>query len=308
MKPLDLGAHSWLVDLQYLGTPYLIACGVLESEAGLLLVDPGPATSLHTLERQLARRDTSLADVHALLLTHIHLDHAGAAGSIVAAHPHIQVYVHERGAPHLIRPGRLLKSARRLYGDEMDRLWGTMAPIPEPNVHALAGGETLRFGGRRLEVAYTPGHASHHVSYLDVASGTAFVGDTAGMRVMGTDYVLPVAPPPDIDVAAWHASLDRLRTWAPDRLFLTHFGPSDAVVDHLDALAERLDGWAGLVRESLEDDADDQTRAARFRERALAGIHAHVPADHRTPYERFGEPLASWHGLARYWRKQAAAS
>lgn len=307
MKTVALGPRSWFADLQYLDTPNLIACGVLETEAGLLLVDPGPATTRATLERALADWGTGLPDVHAILLTHIHLDHAGVTGSLVAAQPGIQVYVHEVGAPHLVQPERLLRSARRLYGADMDRLWGEVLAVPEANVHPLTGGETLTLGGRTLTVAYTPGHAKHHVSYLDRAAGTAFVGDTAGMRISGVDYVLPVAPPPDVDLDAWHASLDTLRAWDPDRLFVTHFGPSADVARHLNAMAAQLDAWGVAVRASLDADDDDETRAARFRETALQELQQHVPEPLVPAYARFGEPSASWHGLARYWRQQDEA-
>ncbi len=305
MPPVALGPRSWFTDLRYLDAPNLIACGVLESDAGLLLVDPGPATTRAALERALADRGATLADVHAILLTHIHLDHAGVTGSLVAAHPAIQVFVHEAGAPHLVQPDRLLQSARRLYGAMMDRLWGAFLAVPARNVHPLSGGETLSFGERTLAVAYTPGHARHHVSYLDRASGTAFAGDTAGMRIHGTDYVLPVAPPPDIDLPAWRASLDTLRAWNPDRLFLTHFGPVADVEPHLQAMAARLTAWGDAVRASLEAGGDDDAHATRFREAVAREVEAHVPPALVPAYLRFGEPSASWHGLARYWRKHA---
>ncbi len=304
METATIADKTWFVDVLYQGVPRLIACGVLETDAGLLLVDPGPTTSLGTLQRQLEAQGAGLPDVHALLLTHIHLDHAGAAGALVAAHPAIAVYVHWLGARHMVRPERLLASARRLYGKDMDRLWGAFLPVPEANVQALEGGERLEIGGRTLEVAYTPGHALHHVSYLDRATGTAFVGDTAGMRVAGVDCVVPVAPPPDVDLESWHASLDALRAWQPTRLFVTHFGPSEDAPRHLDAMARTLDAWSEQVRRSLEDDEEDAARAAAFHEAQMAALRSHLSGAALDPYERFGQPQASWHGLARYWRKR----
>ncbi|MDX1547563.1 MAG: MBL fold metallo-hydrolase [Rhodothermales bacterium] len=300
-----IAEKTYCLDVEYQGVPRLIACGAIETAAGLLLVDPGPTASLDTLRAALADHGATLADVHALLLTHIHLDHAGATGTIVEAAPHVQVYVHARGARHLVRPERLLASAARLYGDQMDALWGAFLPTPEANVHALDGGETLRIGGRRFAVAYTPGHAVHHVSYLDEATGTAFAGDTAGMRVAGVDFIVPVAPPPDVDLPAWHRSLGVLRAWRPARLFLTHFGASESAEAHLATMAEKLDAWAEAVRRSLEDAADDADRAAAFHADRMAVMRAHIPEADRLPYEHFGQPRASWHGLARYWRKQA---
>jgi len=292
------------LDVLYQGTSQSIACGVLETSAGLLLVDPGPTVSMKTLVAGLQAHGVALQDVHALLLTHIHLDHAGATGSLVQAHPDLQVYVHERGAPHLINPARLLDSARRIYGDAMDTLWGDFLAVPAANVHVLKGGEAPVFGGRRLQVAYTPGHAVHHVSYLDEQTGTAFVGDVAGMCLTGLDYVLPVTPPPDVDLEAWHESLALVRSWAPEQLFLTHFGPATDPDRHLDDMGRALDLWSERVRISLEDDADDATRAARFHEAALADLKGQVPPAAEAVYVNFGHPMGGWYGLARYWRKR----
>jgi glyoxylase-like metal-dependent hydrolase (beta-lactamase superfamily II) len=296
------------LDLHFQGVPRLIATAVVETEGGVLLVDPGPTTALDALRDGLLGRGCSLDDVRALLLTHIHLDHAGATGRIVEAHPDVHVYVHERGAPHLADPTKLLRSARRIYGDRLDTLWGDFLAVPEENITALAGGETIAPGGRTMDVAYTPGHASHHVSYLDASTGTAFAGDVAGMRVQGADYVLPVAPPPDIDVAAWHASTAALRDWNPDRLMVTHFSAFDDVARHLDALDERLDAMAAAVRATLsEQEADDDARAARFHTDQVEAMKAHVPEPLWAPYEQFGQPRESWYGLARYWQKHRAA-
>jgi glyoxylase-like metal-dependent hydrolase (beta-lactamase superfamily II) len=304
MPTVQMAEKSWYVDVEYLGQPHLIACGVLETEAGLVLVDPGPTTSLEGLTRNLSAQGMALDDVHALLLTHIHLDHAGATGSIVAQHPDVQVYVHALGARHMIRPEKLLASAQRIYGDQMERLWGDFLPVPEANVHRLEGGEALDVGGRPFEVAYTPGHAIHHISYLDRHTGTAFVGDTAGMRVAGVGFVVPVAPPPDIDVEQWHESLDVLRAWNPTRLFVTHFGPSEHVNAHLDEMARKLDAWSQDVRQTLDRDADDSERVRAFHAEKMAIIRQQLSGADLAPYERFGQPEARWYGFARYWRKK----
>ncbi len=303
MEAPTIADKTWFVDVEYKGLPRLIACGVLETDAGLLLVDPGPTVSLATLEQKLEAQGTGFADVHGLLLTHIHLDHAGATGVIVDTYPHVQVYVHQIGARHMIRPERLLASAHRIYGDQMDTLWGAFLPTPEANVHVLEGGETLAIGGRTFEVAYTPGHAKHHVCYLDHATGTAFVGDTAGMHVDGVGYVVPVTPPPDIHVEQWHESLAVLRAWQPARLFATHFGPSNDAAWHLDEMAHRLDAWAEQVRLSLLDDREDSERAGAFQEEEFAALRAELSGPDRASYEQMGQPEPSWYGLARYWRK-----
>jgi len=303
MIALDHGVRY--LDLNYLGTDRLIACAVLESPEGLLLVDPGPTSALDNLKAALREAGASLADVRVLLLTHIHLDHAGAAGTIAAEAPHVQVYVHRIGAPHLVDPSRLLASARRLYGELMEPLWGAVLPVPERQIVALEGDETIRPGGRTLEVAYTPGHAVHHVSFFDPETGMAFVGDTAGMQITGTRCVLPVAPPPDIQVEAWHESLERIARWQPRRLFVTHFGPSDDPETHLAQMARRLAAMAEAVRNSLDTEGDDAQRAEAFHEQVMAELRECLQDEAlASRYEQFEQPRASWFGLARYWRRK----
>jgi len=214
---------SW-IDLLFRGRPNRIACAIVTGAGGTALVDPGPTSCLETLEASLAMHGQTLESVTHLLLTHIHLDHAGVTGVILRRHPQIQVVVHERGARHLVDPSKLLESATRLYGNAMDELWGEVAPVPERNLIVVRGGETVTAGGRAFAVAYTPGHASHHVSYFDASSGIAFVGDTGGVCVDG-GYALPPTPPPDIDVELWEQSVGVIGAWNPSTLFLTHCGP-----------------------------------------------------------------------------------
>ncbi len=300
---VPFAAGSWFIDVRYRDVAHLVACAVLETNVGSLLVDPGPAISMQTLEAGLAG---GFQNVHGLLLTHIHLDHAGATGSLVAKYPHLKVYVHEIGARHMIRPDRLLASARRIYGDRMEATWGTFLAVPESNVVALRGGENLEIGGRRIRVAYTPGHASHHVCYLDEDSGTALAGDAAGMRVLGAPFIVPVAPPPDIDLELWRDSLAVLRDWSCERLFLTHFGPVTDVDWHLDEMAARLAAWAEAVRVSLGEDEPVAERG--FHAREMAAMRRAVSGAARIPYTIMGQPSGSWRGLARYWRRVGPTS
>ena len=197
---------STTIDMQFQGRAGVIATAVVPVGGGVVLVDPGPSSCLAALERGLAVLSHTLEDVRGVLLTHIHLDHAGAAGTIARRVPGVPIYVHERGAIHLASPDKLLASATRLYGAAMDQLWGEFLAVPATSLRALGGGETVTLDGRRFAVAYTPGHAVHHVSYLDTSDGTAYVGDTAGIRT-SPGYVLPATPPPDIDLEAWEASL-----------------------------------------------------------------------------------------------------
>ena len=229
---ITLASGLSYLDLRFQAVPRVIATAVLHGPGSVALVDPGPSSTLATLRAALGDAGFALADVTTLLLTHIHLDHAGATGTLVGENPRLRVHVHEKGAPHLIDPGKLLASATRLYGDAMGRLWGEIQPVPPEALVVLKGGERIEAGGRVLEVQYTPGHASHHVSYFDRPSGVAFVGDTAGIRLVPDGYVLPPTPPPDIDLEAWRESLARIERWGAGTLFLTHFGPSAPVAAH----------------------------------------------------------------------------
>src|SRR4051794_34835839 len=228
------------LDVHHLGTPRVICCH--EPEEGVI-VDPGPASSVEGLLAALGA-----VQPRRILLTHIHLDHAGATGVLVRRFPDAEVWVHERGAPHVIDPSKLVASATRLYGDDMDRLWGEIVPVPEANLRVLEGGEVI--DGYRVE--YTPGHASHHVAYLHEATGTALTGDVAGVRIASGPVIAPT-PPPDIDIEAWHRSIDIVAAWKPDRLALTHFGSFTDVEDHLERLHAELDASVRLAAETDMD-------------------------------------------------------
>ncbi|GAC1322456.1 MAG: MBL fold metallo-hydrolase [Thermoleophilaceae bacterium] len=273
-------AMSRLIDLCHLGRDRVIGSYAVDE----VVIDPGPATCIETL----------LEAVHprALLLTHIHLDHAGATGVLVRRHPEVQVYVHERGAPHLIDPTKLLKSAGQLYGDEMERLWGEVAPVPEANVHVLRGGESVE----GFRVAYTPGHASHHVSYLHEASGDAYVGDVGGVRVPPDELVIAPTPPPDIDLERWRESLETIRAWSPKRLCLTHFG-----------FVEDVTAQIARVEASLEENGD--LARTQTKEKFVGDLTARLRTEHGDEIaERLiqaAPPDQLFIGLERYWRKRA---
>jgi glyoxylase-like metal-dependent hydrolase (beta-lactamase superfamily II) len=275
-----------LIDVRHLGRPRVIGCWVVDE----VLIDPGPTSCLDTL---LAELDGLVP--RAVLLTHIHLDHAGASGSLVERWPHLEVYVHERGARHLADPSRLLESARSVYGEDMDALWGEVVPVPERNLRVLAGGE--RVLGGAFEVAYTPGHASHHVSYL--SGGTAYVGDTGGVRITGASPVIPTTPPPDIDLGAWHESLEGIRGWKPERLAITHFDVYDDVELHLDQLSARLDEWAAWAREEPRP---------RFIAHVRGVIEAEADPDLLPAYTQAAPPELVFAGLTRYWSKRAEST
>jgi glyoxylase-like metal-dependent hydrolase (beta-lactamase superfamily II) len=306
-----LAAGMRYVDLNFQGIPRVIATAIVDGPDGVTLVDPGPTSSLPALRASLEALGVRLPDVSTVLLTHIHLDHAGVTGTLVRAQPRLTVYVHERGARHMIDPSRLLESAQRLYGDFMDRLWGEFLPVPAENVRPLAGGECIEAAGRRFDVAYTPGHASHHVSYFDAGSGVAFVGDTCGARIGETPFVMPPTPPPDIDLTAWHASLDRVLAWGPRTLFLTHFGPTEHPGTHIEDLRERLELAARIVRDALArhpDPGEDAAAAAVFRREMARELRRHMDEPQARSYETAVPLDHCYLGLARYWRKRGLAA
>ena len=230
------------IDVEHLGREKVIAAYLVDG----CLIDPGPSASIEGLLAGLGDERPER-----LLLTHIHLDHAGAAGTLVRRWPDLEVWVHERGAPHLAAPEKLVASASRLYGDDMDRLWGEIAPVPRENLHVLSGDEE-EIGPWR--VAYTPGHASHHVSYLHTPTATLFPGDTAGVRIPAEGPVFAPTPPPDIDFTAWHRSLDLLESWRPERVAVTHFGVWDDPAVQLAECRATLDRMA--LRASEDDEAE----------------------------------------------------
>jgi glyoxylase-like metal-dependent hydrolase (beta-lactamase superfamily II) len=295
------------LDVNFLGHPGVVAsCLVEGGRDGLSIVDPGPTTALEGLRAALARRGRELAEVEAILLTHIHLDHAGAAGTIVRQHPRVRVYVHERGAPHLVDPSRLLRSAERLYGADMDRLWGAVEPVSAANVCVLRGGESVRAGGRDVEVAYTPGHASHHVSYFDPETRTALVGDTGGVRLGAWNVVLPPTPPPDIDLEAWEASLEAIGGWRPERLFLTHFGGFDGAEAHVASLRAWLREAAAIAQTVMADDGrEDAARPAVFAAALRARIALRAGEEAAASYSRAVSFEQCWQGLRRYLLNRA---
>jgi glyoxylase-like metal-dependent hydrolase (beta-lactamase superfamily II) len=275
------------VDVRHLGVPLVICCHVVDD----VIVDPGPESTLDTLLAELG--DFVPAKI---LLTHIHLDHAGAAGALAQRWPDVEVWVHERGARHMADPSRLVASAKRIYGEDMDRLWGDMQPVPSDRLKVLSGGE--RIGPWRVE--YTPGHASHHVSFLHEPTGTALVGDVAGCRI-ADGPILPPTPPPDVDREAWHESLRTVAAWSPERIAITHFGTWDDVAGHLDAMHEALDRWAEVSRRTDED-----SYAAAIEEEMRTKTS---DAEFAEAFIRAMPPKMLWAGWERYFasRERPAA-
>src|SRR6476620_5850990 len=272
------------IDLHHLGREKVFCT----AEAEGILIDPGPQSCEQTLLEALGGERP-----RAVLLTHIHFDHAGVSGALVRRWPDLPVYVHEIGAPHMADPERLVRSATRLYGEEdMRRLWGDVVPVPEANLRVLRGGERGVEGA--FSVEYTPGHASHHVSYLHAGEGWAYVGDVAGVRIPPSDLVLAPTPPPDIDVEAWDRSIDTVAAWDPSRLVLTHFGVVDDPARQLAACREALHAEADLVARTDEDEF-------------IAQLDARVRAEAPEVAEQLAQAVAYHHihkGLTRWHSKR----
>jgi glyoxylase-like metal-dependent hydrolase (beta-lactamase superfamily II) len=277
-----------LLDLLHLGRERMIGAYLLETDDGPALFDCGPTTCLPALREGLAKEGLALTDIRHLLLSHIHLDHAGAAGVLVRGHPGLQVHVSPIGAAHLVDPSRLERSARRLYGDDFDRLWGELAPVPEANVHAT-GDRVLG-----LDCFPSPGHASHHVCYLDTAR-TLYAGDAAGVRIVPSRFVLPPTPPPEFELATWLETIDLLEARSPERLALIHFGVADDPPRHLAELRERLVAWTTRV--------GDGATEAEFAAAALSELGADGPE-----YDDAMPLWQSYSGLSRYWDKRRQAA
>jgi glyoxylase-like metal-dependent hydrolase (beta-lactamase superfamily II) len=275
------------LDLHHLGRERVIGSYLLETEDGPALFDCGPSTCVDRLQEALAEHGLELRDVRRLLLSHVHLDHAGAAGVLVRLHPGLQVHVSELGAPHLVDPTRLESSARRLYGASFDTLWGELAPVPQANIHIAAGNVV------GLESFPTPGHARHHVCYL-ARDGTLYAGDAAGVRIQPDRVVLPPTPPPDFDLEAWQATIDEIERRAPTRLALIHFGLADDPNRHLGELRERLPQWVDRVAAGATE--------AEFTE-TVRGDLAEAQADLGV-YEQAMPFWQSYAGLKRFVEKR----
>ena len=291
------------IDLQFRGSAGVIATPILIGPDGVTVIDPGPTSCLPALEAGLRDRGLTLRDVRTLLLTHIHLDHAGASGTIVERVPGVRVYVHERGAPHMIDPAKLLASTMRLWGDQMEAVWGAFLPVPASQVTVLTGGERIEVAGTTLRVAYTPGHAKHHVSYLDERAGMAYVGDTGGVRVSG-DYLIAPTPPPDIDIEAWLASLDTIDAWQPVALFLAHFGEVTPARAHLARYRATLEAAAARVEELMKTGSSDEERLRLFVEKMRQDVRRAMPEGEARATELAAPFDQLWLGLARYWQKK----
>ena len=262
----------WRLDLNFQGEPEVIAAYLLMSSSGHTLIETGPGSTIGTLESAIASAGARVDDITQVVVTHIHLDHAGAAGSLLRRLPKAKLFVHPLGAPHMINPERLIRSASRIYGDRMDALWGAFEPCPEDRVITVHDGAELSCGERTLTAMYTPGHAWHHIAWHDAGSGSLFCGDVGGVRISGSSIVRPPMPPPDIDAEAWHESIARMRAVKPKHLELTHFGRFSDAERHLAELETRLDEWIAWVRQRVDARTSTEDIVHELREKNDADV------------------------------------
>ena len=284
-------------DLELLGAPGVVAAYVIPSSDGLIVVDCGPGSTLPTLRSAVSRFGYDVADIRHILLTHIHLDHAGGAGQL-SLETGATVYVHQRGAAHLLNPARLMQSATQIYGAMMDTLWGAFLPMSEAQLQPLEGGETLRLGDLEIRVAYTPGHAVHHLTYA--THGHVFCGDVGGVRLQGSPYLIAPTPPPDIDLEMWRESINKLKSLEPHTLYPTHFGAHFDASAHLTKLEASLDALEMLSLEVL--------RAGGGRDEIAQAIEQHAKLELNDPMFEMKYALSTPYpmaadGLLRYWKK-----
>ncbi len=308
MSPIlhHLTENIWAIDLQFQGRAEVIASYLVYDGAHAAIIEPGPASTVDTLLAGIQAAGAPLESLRQVFLTHIHLDHAGAASVIVKQLPWVKVYVHPVGAPHMADPSKLLASAQRVYGDKLESLWGTIAPIPESNLVVVNDGATIPIPGSSLRVFDTPGHARHHHAYHDEQSGLLFCGDIAGVRMPGVRYVRPPTTPPELDVEQWSASIARLRAVNASGLCLAHFGLFRGNLDwHWNDLNTRLVAWADLARAAMLDGADEAEMVKRLTASAaqeMASVGANVAA-----YNVAASYEGNVQGLVRYWNKKNIA-
>jgi glyoxylase-like metal-dependent hydrolase (beta-lactamase superfamily II) len=298
----EIADGIYAIDTGFRGQAGAVGAFLVVGPEGLGLVETGPTTVQANLLAGIRDAGHEIGDVRDVVVTHIHLDHAGGLGTLMRDQPQVRAWVHPVGLPHMLRPEKLIASATRIYGDQMDTLGGAFLPVPEDRVQPTEEGTPISLGGRAVVPWDTPGHASHHVALLDGQTGTLFTGDVAGVRMQGTTFPVPPLPPPDIDIAAWKRSIARKRELAPARLALTHFSVYDDVERHLDMLEHGLDATMAIGREVLVPGGTDAELTARLEAWQRAGLGD--DADRVAPALDAANPLyMSASGIHRVLRK-----
>lgn len=305
----DHGAEPRVVDLNFQGYEHVIASYLLSGAGEVGLIESGPTTTLPILLEALEPFGGPSA-LNVVALTHIHLDHAGAVGKLLQLAPNAVCYVHSKGVQHIVDPSRLLRSASRIYGEDMERLWGEVVPAPENRVVAVDDGDIISVGGRELQVLYTPGHASHHTALYDESLKAAYTGDVAGVRLPSFQHVRTPTPPPDIDLELWAGSIERLRQLDLHTLYMTHFGPhSTGIEKQFDDALARLELWTRIVREGLARGDDSSTISSRLQEESDGELQDEGASDADVREYALASPYGmSVDGLVRFVKTHASVT
>ncbi len=289
-----------ILDLNFLGISKSIASFLVETKEGPILIETGPYSTYDTLKQKINEAGYQLEDIKHVLLTHIHLDHAGAAWAL--AKKGANIYMHPSGAPHLNEPSKLIASAKRIYKDDMDRLWSTINPIDSDKIKVVDDQEDLLFGDVKIRAFYTPGHASHHIAWL--IEDMLFTGDVAGVRVDNGPVVAP-CPPPDIDVDSWLLSIALIRSLRPRQMYLTHFGIVEDTNNHLDELERNISTYAQWVKIKWQEGEEKEKIVESFEEFAMRDLEKRgVPKENMPKYQSANPAWMSVEGLIRYWKKK----
>ena len=302
----QLSPGAWQISHPFLGEHEIVGSYLLEGRNELAIIDPGPGSMVESLLASIREAGFDPEDVTHILATHVHLDHAGATGTLVRQMPGAHVYVHSKGAPHLLDTTKVVASASRIYGDRMKLLWGEIESTPQERLHIIEGGDILNVAGRRLEVHYTPGHAVHHVIFFDVHSGELFAGDVAGVRLPGIDYIRPPTPPPDLDLEAWSESMNKVKSLRPDVLYIGHFGAvKNSIPEHFERLHEKLYSWGDFVLGAMRDGKDEGEIIAMLIEHTRPELLRVARDPHALErYEIATNYPMTVQGYMRYWRKK----
>ncbi len=303
----QLSSGAWQISHPFRGENEVIGSYLLAGGNELAVIDPGPGSAVESLLASIREAGFDPEDVTHLIATHVHLDHAGGTGTLVKQMPGAQVYVHRKGAPHLVDTAKVVASASRIFGDRMQLLWGEIESTPQERLHILDGGEILYVAGRRLEVHYAPGHAVHHVIFFDVHSGELFAGDVAGVRLPGIDYIRPPTPPPDLDLEAWSDSIDLVKRLRPDVLYIGHFGAvKHDLSEHLERLRTKLYSWGDFVLGAMRDRKGEPGIITMLTEHTEPELLQAAGGDRRAldRYEIATNYQMTVQGYMRYWKKK----
>lgn len=301
----ELQPGLWHLSLPFQGEQGIVGCYLLRGEGQVVLLDPGPGSTLDALLTTLRSLGINAQEITHILLTHIHLDHAGSCGSLLQHTPGAKVYVHGKGAPHLLDPTKFIASASRIFGEQMQTLWGEMKAVPFDAIKVIEGGDLLSVAGRQLEVHYTPGHAIHHIVFFDSHSKELFSGDVAGVRLEGVDYVRPPTPPPDLDLGAWYSSIEALRHLNPSVLYLAHFGALSTIETHLNALQEKLQAWGEITLQALREGKNEREIIELLIARTQPELEQAAGTAHEIArYELATNYAMTAQGYIRYWQKK----